>query len=119
MRLGALACDPLVASMMAVWCNNAWLMDAEMCVYGCMHIYMYVCVRACEWIGMAGGNREGAVGLGVASAKQTGVSSGAKNRIAWWSVAIQEKPWHLSSVDGGHPQKRQASATLSCVRLLA
>lgn len=54
-----------------------------MCVYGCMHIYMCVCVCACEWIGMAGGNSEwGAVGLGVASAKQTGVSSGAKNRIA-------------------------------------
>lgn len=78
-----------------------------------------VCVRECEWIGGAEGNGHGAVRLGAVSAKQAGVSSGAENRGAWWSVTIQEEPWHLSSVDGGHRQKRQASATLSCARLLA
>lgn len=45
------------------------------------------------------------------------VGRGGRTGVAWWSVAVQEEPWHLSSVDGGHPQKSQASATLSCLRL--
>lgn len=79
----------------------------------------------CEWMNRCGrreprGRGEvGAVRLNAASARQAGVSSGARreNRLAWWSVAVQEEPWHLSSLDGGHPQKSQASATLSCLRL--
>lgn len=53
MCLGALACDPLVASMTAVWCNNAWLMDAETCVY----VWMKRCGK---WV-----NGAGALGLGT------------------------------------------------------
>lgn len=42
-----------------------------------------MCVCVWELIGVAGGNGVGAVGLGMASAKQAGVSSGAEreNRV--------------------------------------